>query len=183
MLLAACDRFVPSPAERYDAWRKAGHVRAADAYAAHLREAGVADVVPMQELLRSGRHWRSCDASEFVVPPREAWDRMIPTLRLVRELRHRGLLEDAQVGSVYRDAEFNRCEGGSTRSQHLRNSALDFDLPEDSTRVARLCAFWRASGAASRFGLGLYDDRHIHVDTAGHRTWGGDYSGRSSPCR
>ncbi|WP_226469803.1 hypothetical protein [Luteimonas panaciterrae] len=72
MLLAACDRFAPSPAERYDAWRKAGHVRAADAYAAHLREAGVADVVPMQELLRSGRHWRSCDASEFVVPPREA---------------------------------------------------------------------------------------------------------------
>ncbi|WP_242108596.1 D-Ala-D-Ala carboxypeptidase family metallohydrolase [Luteimonas aquatica] len=183
LLLAACGAFSPSPAERYARWRESDAAAATDDYLAYLRQAGVADVLPPAQLLRSGRAWWRCGASEFAVPPRAAWPRMIPTLRLVRALRQQGLLDGAEVGSAYRGATLNRCEGGSTRSQHLRNAALDFDLPADPSRIARLCAHWRKAGASSGFGLGLYDNRHVHVDSAGYRTWGSDYRRRSSPCR
>ena len=38
-------------------------------------------------------------------------------------------------------------------------------------------------GAEHRFGLGFYSPTRIHVDTAGFRTWGRDYTRRTSLCR
>lgn len=76
---------------------------------------------------------------------------------------------------------FNACERGSRLSRHLANAALDFDLPA-AVDASRLCRFWRQQGAQHRFGLGFYDPRRIHVDARGHRTWGRDYTRRTSLC-
>lgn len=172
----------PDPSERYARWR-ASNATAADAYLDYLRLHGVDRVLPAQQLLRSGRRWRLCGAEEFAVPPRAQWPAMVPTLRLVRELRDGGLLGPASVGSAYRAPAFNRCEGGAERSKHTVNAALDFDLsPAAPALRQRLCDYWRTQGSARRFGLGFYADDAIHIDTAGHRTWGGDYSRRTSLC-
>lgn len=178
--LAAC---APTSApERYAHWRET-NAAAADAYLAYLRTQGVDQVLPPQQLLRSGRRWRLCGAEEFAVPPQAQWRTMVPTLRLVRELRDGGLLGPAAVGSAYRAPAFNRCEGGAERSKHTVNAALDFDLsPAAPVLRRRLCDYWRTQGGARRFGLGFYADDAIHIDTAGHRTWGHDYTRRSSLC-
>lgn len=172
----------PDAAERYARWHR-DHAADADAYLAYLRQRGVDRVLPTQELLRSGRRWRLCGADEFAVPPRQHWPAMVPTLRLLRDLRADGLLGPARVGSVYREPALNRCEGGAERSKHTLNAALDFDLVQpDSALRRRLCDYWRKQGGAHRFGLGFYADDAIHIDTAGHRTWGRDHKRRSSLC-
>lgn len=135
----------------------------------------------MGQLLRSGRRWRRCAVDEFALPPPAAWPSMRPTLALVRDLTRAGVLVQPQVASGFRTSAFNRCEGGSSRSRHLTNNALDFELGPRAS-VADLCRYWRTHGAARRFGLGFYGERQIHVDTSGFRTWGYDYTRRSSLC-
>ncbi|WP_363796394.1 D-Ala-D-Ala carboxypeptidase family metallohydrolase [Lysobacter firmicutimachus] len=171
-----------TPEQRYQAWLARGHRAQAEAYRAFLRTHGVADVLPLRQLLRSGRHWRRCGVDEFVVPPRTLWAATVPSLRLIRELRAQGWLNGATVQSAYRDERFNRCEGGSRLSRHRHGGAYDFDLAADAP-VRALCAFWRRRGAAAGFGLGFYDRRHRHVDTAGFRTWGGDFRRGTSLCQ
>ncbi len=166
---------------RHAQWLAQGHQQDATAYHAFLLEHGVADVVPPARLLRSGRRWKSCGHDEFDVPPRASWDAMVPTLRLVATLQQEGLLDGAVAASGYRDAGFNQCEGGSSRSRHMLNSALDFDAVPAGQQTA-LCDWWKAHGQRHGFGLGFYSQDRIHVDTAGYRTWGGDYTRRSSPC-
>lgn len=87
-----------------------------------------------------------------------------------------------QGGAAYRASGFNRCEGGSPRSRHLANAALDFDLAPTVDAVARLCDFCKEQGPRHRFGLGFYDARRIHVDSTQHRTWGRDYTRATSLC-
>lgn len=152
------------------------------AYSIYLRERDVSAVLPMPQLLRSGRSWRRCNTGEFAVPPRDAWPSMVPALKLVRELQRHELLVAGVAASTYRTESFNSCEGGSSLSRHRFNNAIDFDLPSDAQRIRRLCGFWRKNGSRLRFGLGFYDDRRVHVDTSGFRTWGGDYTRKTSPC-
>lgn len=135
----------------------------------------------MNQLLRSGRRWRICGAPEFALPPKPAWPDTLRTLRLIGELRRAGLLDRAEITSGYRDPALNGCEGGSSRSRHVSGGAYDFDLAGDAP-ARELCGFWRRRGEATGFGLGFYDRRHLHIDSAGFRTWGGDYSRRTSLC-
>lgn len=107
---------------------------------------------------------------------------MTTTLRLVAELKAAGLLTHARVASAWRTSAFNRCEGGSTRSRHLRNNALDFDIDGGGASVAALCAYWRRQGADRNFGLGFYSPGKIHIDTSGFRTWGRSHQRASSLC-
>lgn len=183
LALAACgDAGLPSTsAQRYRQWLPRHANEVAD-YRAYLASRGVAGVLPMQELLRSGRRWRTCAAAELTLPPRDAWPSIVATLELVRELQVRDLLPGPRVGSVYRNPALNRCEGGAPRSRHRSNSAIDFDLSERPDGVARLCRFWRDQGAASAMGLGFYAPTRIHVDTSGHRTWGRDHRRATSLC-
>ncbi len=171
-----------TPEQRYQAWLSRGHAEQAEAYRRYLRAQRVDDVLPLRQSPRSGRHWRRCGAAEFVVPPKQLWAATVPSLRLIRELRAQGWLNGATVESAYRDEAFNHCEGGARLSRHRHGGAYDFDLAAD-VPVQALCAFWRRRGAATGFGLGFYDRRHIHVDTAGFRTWGEDFSRKTSLCR
>jgi len=178
--LAACQRAsVPDPFER---WLGAGHATAVAEYRAHLTAAGVGDVVPMPQLLRRGRRWQSCGVEPFAVPARAQWDAMVPTLALVRDLRARGLIPGARVVSAWRDAAFNTCEGGSRRSRHLGNHALDIEFDAAPASTRGLCGFWQRHGAGRNFGLGFYTPTKIHVDTTGFRTWGSDFHRRTSLC-
>jgi uncharacterized protein YcbK (DUF882 family) len=178
VLLAACQ---PDPTSRYTAWSNT-HARDITAYAADLDAHDVGGVVPMSELLRTGRRWRSCHVDEFAVPAPTSWPAMHATLRLVRDLKAAGVVTEPNVASAWRSPEFNRCEGGSTGSKHLANNALDFDLRASPDTLPRLCAWWRRHGRDRRFGLGFYDATRIHVDTSGFRTWGLDYTRRTSLC-
>ncbi len=107
---------------------------------------------------------------------------MTPTLRVVAQLRDAGILDPALARSVYRDAAVNRCAGGSARSKHRENRAIDFDLPSNPHNTARLCTFWRKHGPALNLGLGFYTPTAIHLDTAGFRTWGSDHHRGTSLC-
>lgn len=178
--VAACD-FHPDPAQRYRQWLDSGHGPQVAAYEAFLRSEGLEGVLPMPDLLHSGRRWQRCHAAEFAVPPQAQWNAMKPTLKLVAELQAAGMLKGARVASAWRSSEFNDCEGGTSRSRHLGNNALDFDVA-GGTDVAGLCRYWRLHGTTSRFGLGFYSPTAIHVDTSGFRTWGRDHHRRTSLC-
>ena len=150
-------------------------------YQRYLADNGLGEVAPMQALLRSARLWRECDASEYVLPPKSLWPNLLPTLRVLRDLQAAGLVEGNKVASGYRDPTLNTCAGGSGRSRHVLNNALDFDLSSPD-RVIRLCDYWRSKGPALKLGLGFYTDTRIHLDTSGFRTWGSDHTRRTSLC-
>lgn len=186
LLLAAC---TPSPgpspapadaAARFAAWR-APHEAELAALQAHLAKRGVDGVMPLHALLRTSRRWKVCGHAEFSIPPRAHWDHIVPTLRVVRELRDAGVLDPALGRSGWRAPEVNACAGGSARSRHLGFQAIDFDLP-DASRVQRLCRFWRQRGPTLGLGLGFYAPTLIHLDTTGHRTWGSDHRRGTSLC-
>lgn len=176
---AGCSR---SATDRYEYWLSAGPRDEVRAYETYLRSQGVDGILATRELLRTGRRWRPCRVDEFSVPPRELWPRMVATLVLVRDLQRRGLLRAPHVASGWRSESFNRCEGGSLRSRHLDNAAIDFDIEPADDDGERLCRFWRESGPHVKFGLGFYSSNRIHVDTAGFRTWGYDHHRSTSLC-
>jgi hypothetical protein len=160
-----------------------GHHADVDAYARYLQAHGVEAVVPLPELLRTGRSWRAC-GDEFAVPPQALWPAMVPTLRLLADLRGRGLLQgEVHVASTWRDRAFNACAGGAARSRHLGNGAIDLDWTGSPGAMARLCAAWEREGQARAWGLGFYSPTRLHFDTGGFRTWGTDYHYTSSLCR
>ena len=179
--IPACIAPGPDEAARYATWKATHHAAGLADYERVLSEGQVADVVPMQALLRSSRRWRACDAEEFLLPPPDRAAAIIPTLRVVQRFQASGWLEGQGIRSGYRSTALNACSGGSSRSRHLDNTALDFDLASDA-HVEDLCRFWREQGPALAMGLGFYTPTKIHIDTSGHRTWGKDYRRGTSLC-
>jgi hypothetical protein len=175
-------RLLPTPEDRYRHWLAQPEATDAASYRAYLRGHGLDGVIPAPALLRSARDWRRCGVSEFAVAPREQWPHILPTLRVVRRLQADGLLDAGLMASGYRDAALNRCAGGSSRSRHVSNNALDFDLPASPDNIRRLCGYWRRQGPALKLGLGFYTQTRIHLDTSGFRTWGSDHTWRTSLC-
>ncbi len=180
--LASCRTVLPPIETRYARWLDAGHRAETERYAAFLRGEGLESIVPPMPLSRSARDWKRCRRDEFAVPPEHLQSNMLPTLHLVARLRDEGILDPARARSVYRDPALNECAGGSPGRKHVQNQAIDFDLPDRPDNVTRLCAFWREHGEALRMGLGFYSPTTIHVDTGGYRTWGTDYTRRTSLC-
>ena len=180
ILLAASSS--PSSEERFQAWRATPAAAGVANYQQYLHRQSLDDVAPLRALLRSARNWRECGADEFALPPQAKWPNILPTLRALRELQAARLVDGRQVASGYRDAALNRCAGGSLRSRHLSNNALDFDLSQSPDNIRQLCDYWRTKGPALKLGLGFYTDTKIHLDTAGFRTWGSDHTRRTSLC-
>lgn len=175
-------RLIATPEDRYRDWSSRPEAANVANYRAYLRDHGLDLVIPESALLRSARDWRRCGVSEFAIPPRGQWPHILPTLRVVRQLQADGLMDAGLMASGYRDAALNRCAGGSSRSRHVLNNALDFDLPESPENIRRLCDYWRKQGPALKLGLGFYTDTSIHLDTSGFRTWGSDHTWRTSLC-
>jgi len=171
----------PDPYARFLHWREDNAAAVAD-YGRYLAGQGVGSVVPMPQLLRTARSWRAC-GEEFAVPPRDSWPAIVPTLRLLADLRRRGLLAGrSQVDSAWRSPRLNACAGGAPRSRHVTNGALDLEWEAPPEAVEALCDAWLREGKAHAWGLGFYSPTRIHLDTAGWRTWGTDHHWPTSLC-
>lgn len=164
----------------------------AQAYEAFLvKQLGKDNVPPMHELLTTARSWQKCGAEPYQVPPAELWEQMLPTIHLYNDLKKMGILPaHTQIRSVYRSPELNRCAGGAPASKHLTNGAMDIWVPDyavGSWQLSqvqdKLCQYWIDSGESRQFGLGIYSTGAIHLDTQGHRKWGGQFTHADSPCR
>ena len=150
------------------------------AFEAFLAQHKVENVVPTYQLLRSASMWRECKASPFQVPPPAQWPEAKNVLLLLQELRRTQVLGPFAVVSAYRGEKLNRCAGGSRGSSHMR-FAVDI-IPLGPTDDQKLCRFWREQGQAWDMGLSRYPSGRIHVDRNGFRSWGEDYTLRTSYC-
>lgn len=107
-------------------------------------------------------------------PPKRLWKNLVPTLRVVDDLRE-SLGKPCRILSSYRSPAYNRAVGGAPLSQHLQCSALDIAFDGVSPqRVYDRLIEWRKAGRFSG-GLGLYPNAgFVHIDTRGHNaTWKG----------
>ncbi len=157
----------------FDAWVAGGHAGAFARFEKFLADEGVADVLPPWTLWYQGTDWKTLGLPAFAEPPEAAWPKMVPTLRLVREVVVPAV-GPVQLRSGFRTVGYNERAKGASRSQHLNFAGLDL-VPERSwTRKelhAALSEAYRLHGAERRMGLGLYSGLRFHVDTARHRRW------------
>lgn len=194
-----------TPLQHYQAWRDSApeNYQNAQAYMTFLTDKVSHKVTNMQQHRPSAvyippahelfynshaRVKKSCQLPVFHVPPQKKWHQLVPTLVLINQLKHQGILGDIHVTSGYRDSQTNECVGGSRASKHLKNAALDFTIITSSTSVSakrttqQLCQFWRNKGRRLQMGLGTYGKGRYHIDTQGFRTWGSNYRRATSLC-
>ncbi len=171
----------PTDAERYAAWSKK-HVDEISAYQQFLDENAVGDILPLSQLLKSARDWKKCKAEPYTMPPKELWPNIVPTLQVVRKFRSEAILVHPVAASAYRDPVLNKCAGGSPGSKHMQLNAIDFDIDSTPASLETLCHAWRTQGAELKLGLGFYTPTRIHLDTLGYRSWGSDYTHKTSLC-
>ena len=107
-------------------------------------------------------------------PPKRLWKNIVPTLRIVDELRE-SFGKPCRILSSYRSPDYNRKVGGAALSQHKEFTALDITIDGISPqRVYDRLIEWRKAGKFTG-GLGLYPSSgFVHIDTRGNNaTWRG----------
>ena len=174
------------PAE-YQAWLELGPgVKGAVlSFEAWQQAAGVSNVLPTWQVVRTASMWRVCSGHPFEVPPAAHWPGMAKTLRFVRD-HVRPAIGPVEAVSGYRNPALNACAGGAANSAHRDFFALDLIPLQPITRLdlmRRLCAVHASSGPAAGAGLGFYSFLRFHVDTRSFRRWGNSGpEGNESPC-
>jgi len=147
--------------------------------------AGVRNVLPTWQLVRTASMWRECNGEPFEVPPFQLWPEMVRTLRFIRD-HVRPALGEVEAVSGYRNPALNRCARGAERSAHLDFYALDLIPRQPLTRrqlFERLCPVHSRFGAAANAGLGFYQFTRFHIDTKSFRRYGSAGPlGNESPC-
>ena len=187
----------PSSQAAFEEWLETSGPNVASDFADFqemLSAEGVADVVPSWQLWRVDAHYaRRCRSAFFDTPPKDKWRQILPTLRLLRD-EVAPVTGPIEVVSAYRSPEINECVNGASQSRHLSFSAVDLVATEMDDRerlFTKLCALQTRIGARRSMGLGAYYDPddlergargRFHIDAAGYRTWGFDYTSRSNPC-
>ena len=174
-------------AEEFQAWLSRSRANRAElaAFRDHLAALGLQSVVPMWQLVRTSSSWRQCGAEPFEVPPLDKWDRIITTLKFVRDEVVPGIGR-VEVLSAYRNEKLNACSDGAPKSAHREFFALD--LTPVNKALARtdmirsVCVAHARDGQAYDSGLGFYTGRRFHVDSSGFRKWGPNGKGGTSPC-
>ena len=179
----------PTPAQsqrQFLSWLARSGIRGAEfrAFASFLRSAGVANVIPAWQLVRTASDHERCSAPGFEVAPRVLWPNIVRTLRFARDavVPTVGPLEAV---SSYRNVYLNGCSGGAPRSAHRLFFALDLQPRSGIARhdlIRRVCAQHARFGAPADVGLGFYQGTRFHLDSKGYRKWGSDGKGASSPC-
>jgi len=105
-------------------------------------------------------------------PMPEMWQQIVPTLRVVDQLReHFG--KPITLLSSYRSPAYNAAiDGAAAKSFHMRFQALDISVEGKTPKqVFAVLKKWRDAGKF-RGGLGLYRT-FVHIDTRGSdATWG-----------
>jgi hypothetical protein len=139
------------------------------------------NIYPIHQLARTASDWKTCGGPPFDLPPKRLWPRTKSTLSLVKLLMEERVFEGGEVVSAYRKPRLNICAGGSKKSSHTAAFALDIKGIDGSTRS--LCRFFRTRGAKLNMGLSRYPSGRIHLDAHGYRTWGSDFTSKTSFCR
>jgi hypothetical protein len=153
-------------------------------FKAYLHAAGVEEVVPTWQLVRTASQWRDCDGPRFEVAPTAEWTHIAGTLGFVKA-HVEPAIGDVEAVSGFRNEGLNACAGGAKASAHRHFWALDLVPVADVSRgamVRDLCDVHAARGRAFDIGLGFYAGNRFHVDSKGFRKWGADGSGATSPC-
>lgn len=147
--------------------------------------AGVKNVLPTWQLVRTASMWRECNGQPFEVPPFTLWPGMVRTLRFIRD-HVRPALGPVEAVSGYRNPALNACARGAERSAHLDFFALDLIPTAPLTRrqlFDRLCPMHSRHGRAANAGLGFYNFTRFHIDTKSFRRYGSAGPlGNESPC-
>jgi hypothetical protein len=151
----------------------------------YLAAEGVASVIPMWQLTRTSSSWRQCGAEPFEVPPSDKWDRIIKTLKFVRD-EVVPAVGKVEALSAYRNEKLNACSDGAPRSAHREFFALDLTpaskAVERGDMIRSVCAAHAQDGREYDAGLGFYTGKRFHVDSSGFRKWGPNGKGATSPC-
>lgn len=106
------------------------------------------------------------------LPPEQLWDNLPPTLWILDAFRH-FIKKPVTLTSIYRSPSYNKAigSGAATKSQHMRNCAVDFQVKGMSPHAAFLQLKRMRDGNAFLGGLGAYST-FCHVDTRGsNATW------------
>ena len=154
-------------------------------FKSYLEAAGVEDVVPTWQLVRTASMWRECDGPRFEVAPMGEWTHIAETLKFV-EAHVEPVIGDVEAVSGFRNEGLNQCSGGAKASAHRHFFALDLvPANEDLSRSAMIrsiCKIHDFRGQDYDVGLGFYAGNRFHVDSKGFRRWGADGKGATSPC-
>lgn len=184
LLFAACALAQPAG---FEAWLGADAARPAEvrAFEAYLRDQGVGDVLPADQLLLSATSWKDCGMpTPYTLAPRSLWPHVVPTIRFIRD-EIIPAIGPVEVFSAYRAPALNRCAGGAPLSAHAQFYALDLVPQKPMTRAALIetvCALHRKVGQRYGIGLGFYGGLRFHIDTMRYRRWGSDHHAGTSPC-
>jgi uncharacterized protein YcbK (DUF882 family) len=168
----------------------------AAAFERFIEGQGVANILPTWQLFTpdAEHSTEECPIAPFVIPSRQLWANVVPTLRLVRD-KIKPTVGPVKIISGYRPPDFNKCINGAPKSAHMSFSAFDMVALNAGSNVQpvfdKLCTQWKAIPVSTQFGLGAYFDKEapelnshgtFHVDTWGQRTWGFDYTYQTSYC-
>lgn len=147
--------------------------------------AGVRDVLPTWQVIRTASMWRECGGEPFEVPPFQLWPGLTRTLAFIRD-HVTAAVGPVEAVSGYRNPALNACAHGAPGSAHQGYSALDLVPLQPMTRrqlFERLCPMHARYGAAAQAGLGFYAFTRFHIDTKSFRRWGSaGPAGNESPC-
>jgi hypothetical protein len=147
--------------------------------------AGVRNVLPAWQVLRTASMWRECGGQPFEVPPFQLWPGLTRTLAFIRD-HVVAAVGPVEAVSGYRNPALNACAHGAPGSAHTGYSALDLVPLRPMTRrqlFDRVCPMHARYGAAAQAGLGFYAFTRFHVDTKSFRRWGSaGPAGNESPC-
>lgn len=177
----------------YVAWLDQGNNRQrVEEFEKYLKKHRADGVAPTYQLLKSARSWKQCGFSEYDLAEHQLWDNIVPVLKLMRQLKDQGILQNYEITSIYRNPTLNQCAGGAKNSRHTHNAAVDFRVgsrqPSEAEQQkiaqvkAKLCKFWREHGEQHKMGLGVYQSGIIHIDTTRYRSWGHDTTQNTSMC-
>ncbi len=103
-------------------------------------------------------------------PSRRLWKNIVPTLRVLDELRkHFGA--PITLNSTYRSLAYNRSVGSPDGSEHRKFSAIDFVVAgRTPAQVGATLLSWRRQGKFTG-GVGTYKT-FVHLDTRkNNATW------------
>ncbi|MCH7471588.1 hypothetical protein IIA79_01355 [bacterium] len=99
------------------------------------------------------------------MPTVELWDNILPTVRILDELRKQ-LAAPIILHSVYRASAYNRAVGGVSNSMHVHFNAIDFTCSKGKPRNwSGELKLMRSAGMFSG-GIGTYR-AFVHLDTRG----------------
>lgn len=144
-----------------------------DDFATWFISQGFRHFKPYELLVMGGRHGNpgSPCFGKNTHPPREKWNNIVETLRVLDLLRDR-LDAPIRITSAYRNKPYNTCIGGAGESMHVEFKALDF-IGEGGSRPvdwARTLRSMRDDEGIFSGGVGLYPG-FVHVDCGTTRDW------------